>query len=101
MKTFPMFLKMEQRSVVIIGGGEEAAQKCRLMLKTEANVTLVADELEPELCEYLKKVVSPNTLWSCPKVCSRTLRSFSWPPAARALMRHGIAWPKVRELWST
>lgn len=49
MKTFPMFLKMEDRSVVIVGGGEQAAQKCRLMLKTEARIIVAADELEQEL----------------------------------------------------
>ena len=49
MKTFPMFLKMEGRRVVIIGGGEQAAQKTRLVLKTEAEIVLVADMLDPEL----------------------------------------------------
>jgi len=49
MKTFPMFLKMENRHVVIVGGGEEAAQKCRLMLKTEAEIRVIAETLEPEL----------------------------------------------------
>ena len=49
MKTFPMFLKMAGRRVVIAGGGEQAAQKCRLMLKTEAAITVLAPELEEEL----------------------------------------------------
>lgn len=49
MKTFPMFLKMAGRRVVIFGGGEQAAQKTRLMLKTEAEIVVVAAELEPEL----------------------------------------------------
>ncbi|MGJ8583027.1 MAG: NAD(P)-dependent oxidoreductase [Marinosulfonomonas sp.] len=51
MKAFPMFLKMQDRRVVIVGGGEQAAQKCRLMLKTEAAVTLCAPELDPELTD--------------------------------------------------
>jgi uroporphyrin-III C-methyltransferase / precorrin-2 dehydrogenase / sirohydrochlorin ferrochelatase len=49
MKTFPMFLAMAGRRVILLGGGEQAAQKCRLMLKTEARITLAAPELEPEL----------------------------------------------------
>lgn len=49
MKTFPMFLKMENRTVVIIGGGEQAAQKCRLMLKTDAKIVVIAGDLDPEL----------------------------------------------------
>ncbi|PTQ75366.1 siroheme synthase [Celeribacter persicus] len=49
MKFFPMFLRMTGRDVVIIGGGETAAQKARLMLKTEARIVLAAPELDPEL----------------------------------------------------
>jgi uroporphyrin-III C-methyltransferase/precorrin-2 dehydrogenase/sirohydrochlorin ferrochelatase len=51
MKTFPMFLQMAGRHVVIAGGGEQAAQKTRLMLKTEARIEVVAPDLEPELAE--------------------------------------------------
>lgn len=49
MKTFPMFLTMAGRRVVIAGGGELAAQKCRLMLKTQAEIVVLAPALEPEL----------------------------------------------------
>jgi len=49
MKTFPMFLQMQDRRVVIAGGGEQAAQKCRLILKTEATISVLAPSLDPEL----------------------------------------------------
>lgn len=49
MKTFPMFLTMQKRRVVIAGGGEQAAQKCRLMLKTEATIIVIAPTLNAEL----------------------------------------------------
>lgn len=49
MKSFPMFIKTTDRRVVIAGGGEQAAQKARLMLKTDANIVLLADELDDEL----------------------------------------------------
>ena len=49
MKTFPMFLRMAGREVVVVGGGEQAAQKSRLMLKAEARIRLVAETLDPEL----------------------------------------------------
>lgn len=49
MKTFPMFLQMAGRHVVIVGGGEQAAQKARLILKTEARIVLVAQDLDSEL----------------------------------------------------
>ncbi|MCO6381139.1 siroheme synthase CysG [Oceanicola sp. 502str15] len=49
MKTFPMFLRMAGRRVVIAGGGEQAAQKARLVLKTEARLVLLAEALDDEL----------------------------------------------------
>ncbi|WP_299648305.1 siroheme synthase CysG [uncultured Tateyamaria sp.] len=49
MKTFPMFLTMTGRRVVILGGGEQATQKCRLMLKTEAAIEVFAPVLDVEL----------------------------------------------------
>ena len=49
MKTFPMFLNVADRKVVIVGGGEQAAQKCRLMLKTDARIVLAAADLDAEL----------------------------------------------------
>lgn len=54
MKTFPMFLTMTGRTVVIVGGGEQAAQKCRLMLKTEAQIVVLADALDDELRSLAK-----------------------------------------------
>ncbi|MEL6563045.1 MAG: siroheme synthase CysG [Pseudomonadota bacterium] len=49
MKAFPMFIRTTGRRVVIVGGGEQAAQKARLLLKTDATLMLVADTLEDEL----------------------------------------------------
>jgi uroporphyrin-III C-methyltransferase/precorrin-2 dehydrogenase/sirohydrochlorin ferrochelatase len=49
MKSFPMFIRTSGRRVVIVGGGEQAAQKARLLLKTDAQLVLVADALEDEL----------------------------------------------------
>ena len=53
MKTFPMFIRMTDRDVVILGGGEQALQKTRLMLKTEARLTVIATDLLPELAAYV------------------------------------------------
>ncbi len=49
MKTFPMFLQMAGRRVTVVGGGEQAAQKVRLLLKTEAHIIVHANDLDPEL----------------------------------------------------
>lgn len=53
MKSFPMFIKTTGRRVVIFGGGEQAAQKARLMLKTDAQIVLVAPALDPELMDMV------------------------------------------------
>lgn len=55
MKTFPMFLKMAGRKVIIAGGGEQAAQKTRLMLKTEAQIVILSDVLDAELAALAKE----------------------------------------------
>lgn len=49
MQAFPMFLRTTGRRVVIAGGGEQAAQKARLILKTDAQIVLLAPELDAEL----------------------------------------------------
>lgn len=49
MKSFPMFIKTTGRRVIIAGGGEQAAQKARLMLKTDAQIVLLAEALDDEL----------------------------------------------------
>jgi uroporphyrin-III C-methyltransferase/precorrin-2 dehydrogenase/sirohydrochlorin ferrochelatase len=48
MKTFPMFLRMTGRRLIVVGGGEQAAQKVRLAQKTEADIIVVAPEPEAE-----------------------------------------------------
>ena len=52
MKYFPIFLDLEDRKVLVVGGGEPAAQKVRLLLKTAARVTVVA----PDICDELKSL---------------------------------------------
>ena len=54
MKTFPMFLRVADRRIVIAGGGEQAAQKARLALKTEAEIVVVAHDPNPELRELAR-----------------------------------------------
>ncbi len=49
MRYFPMFLDLAGREVLIAGGGEQAAQKLRLVARTEARIVLMAPELNGEL----------------------------------------------------
>jgi len=51
LKYFPIFVDLGGRRVLVVGGGEAAAQKVRLLLKTQARISVVAEELCAELRE--------------------------------------------------
>ncbi|MGH1425760.1 MAG: siroheme synthase CysG [Pseudooceanicola sp.] len=55
MKSFPMFIRTTGRRVIIVGGGEQAAQKTRLMLKTDADIVLCAPEFDAELSALIQE----------------------------------------------
>ncbi len=47
MDFFPAFLNLKNQPCLVIGGGEIALRKAELLLKSGANVTLVAPEINP------------------------------------------------------
>ncbi|WP_334062276.1 siroheme synthase [Limimaricola cinnabarinus] len=49
MKAFPMFLATTGRRIVILGGGEQAAQKARLAIRTDAEIVVAGFEFDDEL----------------------------------------------------
>ena len=49
MRYFPLFADLDRANVLVAGGGEQAAQKVRLLRKTRARITLVAERLTAEL----------------------------------------------------
>ncbi|MBB3712475.1 uroporphyrin-III C-methyltransferase/precorrin-2 dehydrogenase/sirohydrochlorin ferrochelatase [Limimaricola variabilis] len=49
MKAFPMFLATTGRRIVILGGGEQAAQKARLVIRTDAEIVVAGLEFDEEL----------------------------------------------------
>lgn len=51
MKYYPVFLDLDGRLVLIVGGGEQAAQKLRLVLKTPARIHVVAPQVNEELTD--------------------------------------------------
>src|SRR4029453_2759797 len=55
MRYFPLFLDLDNRKAVVVGGGEEALRKIRLLLKTKAKITVIASILHDELLAYLKE----------------------------------------------
>ena len=49
MDYLPIFLRVEARPVVVVGGGEVALRKAQWLLKAGAQVTVVAPQLHAEL----------------------------------------------------
>ena len=49
MKYFPIFADLDAAGVLVAGGGEQAAQKVRLLRKTNARITVVAETVTGEL----------------------------------------------------
>ncbi len=49
MRYFPVFADLADADVLVVGGGEQAAQKVRLLCRTEARVTVVAETATDEL----------------------------------------------------
>jgi uroporphyrin-III C-methyltransferase/precorrin-2 dehydrogenase/sirohydrochlorin ferrochelatase len=51
MRYFPLFADLDNADVLVVGGGEQAAQKVRLLRKTKARVTVVAETATDELTQ--------------------------------------------------
>ena len=52
MDHFPIFLAMQDRHVVLSGGGDAALAKLRLLLKTAARITVYASDPAPEIARW-------------------------------------------------
>ena len=52
MQHFPIFLDLAGRRVIVSGGGEAALAKLRLLLKTQARITVFADQPEEEIRQW-------------------------------------------------
>jgi len=53
LNAFPVFLKVEGESVVIVGGGEEALAKARLLGQSSASLRIVTDEACADLLAWI------------------------------------------------
>ncbi|PMM01755.1 ferrochelatase [Vibrio kanaloae] len=58
MRYFPMFLDVENKPILVVGGGEVACRKVDSLLRAGANVTLVS----PKVAPYLSKLVEESKL---------------------------------------
>lgn len=81
MNFFPMFLRMTDRDVVVVGGGETAAQKVRLLRKSKARITVHA----PDLCSELRTLVTSGEI----AVVNGALTSATFEGAALVFLATG------------
>lgn len=54
LSVFPAFFRVRNEVLVVIGNGEEALNKARLLTQTSATIRIVAAEPEPELAAFLR-----------------------------------------------
>ncbi|PWI32510.1 siroheme synthase [Vibrio albus] len=53
MQYFPVFLRLSDRQVLVVGGGDVACRKVDLLLRANANITVISKELHPHLAGYV------------------------------------------------
>ena len=58
MDYLPIFVKIEDRPCLVVGGGKVAARKVRLLVKAGANITLVS----PDLCDEIEAAVEQGAV---------------------------------------
>lgn len=54
MNYFPVFLTSDKIEAIIIGGGDVAARKIELLLKTTSNITIMSEQLSPSVDRLIK-----------------------------------------------
>ncbi|WP_107839730.1 precorrin-2 dehydrogenase/sirohydrochlorin ferrochelatase family protein [Metasolibacillus meyeri] len=55
MTYFPALLNIDYKKVVVVGGGNVAAQKVRALLPTKANIHIISPDLIAELASYVQE----------------------------------------------
>ena len=90
MKYFPLFADLDKAHVLVAGGGEQATQKVRLLLKTSAQITVVAETVTDELRELeesnaiwivLRTVPRPRPRRPASRLCRHRRPRSSTPPS--------------------
>lgn len=57
-KMFPLFIDMNDKKVLIIGGGNVASRRAETLVNFGANVTVIS----PEVSEYIERAALSNTI---------------------------------------
>lgn len=55
MEYLPLFFDLKQRDVLLVGGGDVALRKARLLSRAGARLTVVSHAIDPELAELLEQ----------------------------------------------
>jgi len=55
MEYLPLFFDLKQRDVLLVGGGDVALRKARLLSRAGARLTVVSHAIDPELAELLEE----------------------------------------------
>jgi len=61
---FPMFISLEDKSVLIVGGGEVATRRARVLLDFGAVVTVISPEISGDMCEILENITWKKETYS-------------------------------------
>ena len=70
MRFFPIFLDLDHQPVLVVGGGEQAVQKVRLLAKTKAEIKLLA----PTVCTEIADLAAAGALtWEPRDLAARDL----------------------------
>ncbi|CAN5594204.1 bifunctional precorrin-2 dehydrogenase/sirohydrochlorin ferrochelatase [soil metagenome] len=90
---FPVFLKLDGRRVLLVGGGRVAAGKLRALLEAGAHVRVIAPEIAPEIAAarvmVARRPFAPADLEGICYVVSAAPREVN-AEVARAAAAHGI-----------
>lgn len=55
LNAFPVFMKLDGEAVVIVGDGDEALAKARLLSQSSARLRIVAENAEPALAQWIEQ----------------------------------------------
>ena len=75
LSTFPAFFRVSGRTVVVVGGGDEAFAKARLLFNTDARIVVLAEEPEADFARFIaeKGLVLQRVPFSTEAIAGATL----------------------------
>ena len=54
MNYLPVFLDIENKPCLVVGGGQIALRKISLLVRAQATVTVIAPEIRPEIDDHIR-----------------------------------------------